>query len=196
MKSKRLHLLLIFGLQLVISGCTITGESLPTRFYILPNPTGAAEVASIRKAIGIAPVKLPRYLDRPQIVTLEEDDRVHLAEFHRWAEPLADGFNRVLAAGMTLRLPQSRFVSLPARQVKADRTLEIQVRDFQVREDRCLLLTDWRLQSGRTTQTWQRSTIEESISEGGYPGIVSAMGRAVDRLAGQIAAELAAMENQ
>ncbi|WP_022949867.1 PqiC family protein [Methylohalobius crimeensis] len=196
MTFKHPPFLIALALLVLTSGCTITGKSSPTYFHILPNPPAAEETTSRRMTIGIADIELPHYLERPQIVTLREGTAVNLAEFHRWAEPLGAGFQRVLTAGLISRMPNSRIVPLPARRVKVDWTVEIQVRDFQVRKDRCLLLSDWRLQSDRTTQTWQRSTIEESISEGGYPGIVSAMGRAVDRLAGQIAAELAALENQ
>jgi uncharacterized protein len=52
---------------LVLSGCANTP---PTRFYVLPALTGAETVAlsSVVKAdltIGVGPVTLPPYLDRP-----------------------------------------------------------------------------------------------------------------------------------
>src|SRR5262245_19194049 len=39
-------------------------------------------------SIGVGPVIMPGYLDRTQIVTRSGPDRVKLASFHRWAEPL------------------------------------------------------------------------------------------------------------
>ena len=38
------------------------------------------------------PVRLPAYVDRPEIVTWIEANRLHLAELDQWGEPLGDGF--------------------------------------------------------------------------------------------------------
>lgn len=56
--------------------------------------------------IGITQISLPEYLDRPQIVTSGEGNRLVLADFDRWAEPLAEAAARVLTADLVALLPQ------------------------------------------------------------------------------------------
>jgi len=68
---------------LVLSGFAKTP---PTRFYVLPVLTGA-ETAALSSGvkpdltIGVGPVTLPPYLDRPQIVTRASRAKLELGEF-------------------------------------------------------------------------------------------------------------------
>src|SRR5207245_3850273 len=74
---------------LVLSNCANTP---PTRFYVLPSLTGA-ETASLSSpvkpdlTVGVGPVTLPPYLDRPQIVTRASRAKLELGEFDQWAAP-------------------------------------------------------------------------------------------------------------
>ena len=68
---------------LVLSSCAKTP---PTRFYVLPALTGTetAALSSVVKpdlTIGVGPVTLPPYLDRPQIVTRASRAKLELGEF-------------------------------------------------------------------------------------------------------------------
>ncbi len=177
------------SLTLIVSGCAITGTSPPTQFYILPTTPAVTQAVVIRETVGLAPISLPPYLDRPQIVTVEEGGRVHLAEFHRWAEPLTAGFSRALAQGLTARLPGKAIVLLPA-SLPVERTVEIQVQDFRVQQGRCVLTFAWRLRRGDEVLSWRKQTLENPVRGSDYPAIVAAMGQTVDRLAERIASEL------
>jgi uncharacterized lipoprotein YmbA len=55
-------------------------------------------------AIGIGPVTLPQYLERPQIVTRLSSNEMKLADFDQWAEPLKDNFTRVMAENLSAML--------------------------------------------------------------------------------------------
>jgi uncharacterized lipoprotein YmbA len=184
----RFHLIHL-GFVVFATGCAITGESPPTQFYILSSTAAATQVSAIQETIGLAPISLPRYLDRPQIVTVEPGGRVTLAEFHRWAEPLAAGFSRVLAEGLSARLPGKAVVVLPA-PLPVTRTVEIQVQDFRTDSDRCVLTVTWRLRRGNETLSWQRQTIEQPLPDRSYSAVVSAMGKTIDGLAERIAEKL------
>lgn len=177
------------SLMCMTTGCAVLGKSSPAQFYILPSTPAAPQAEIVRETIGLAPLSLPRYLDRPQIVTVEEGGRVHLAEFHRWAEPLTAGFSRALAEDLAARLPDQAIVLLPAT-LPAERTVEIQVQEFRVQQDRCVLTVAWRLRRGNAVLSWQKQTIEQPVQGNGYPAIVAAMGQTVAQLAERIAAEL------
>lgn len=82
------------------NGCA---ASQPTRFYVLNalrDGPGARrppcpEVSNT--SIGISPVDLPEYLDRPQIMTRKGENELHLSELDVWAAPLEDNIADVLA---------------------------------------------------------------------------------------------------
>ena len=55
--------------------------------------------------IGVGPITVPKYLDRPQIVTRSGRNQLALGEFDRWAEPLQDNVLRVLAENLAFLIP-------------------------------------------------------------------------------------------
>ncbi len=183
--------IILLSLAFWLFGCTITGESPPSQFYILPSPREIQPLSQQAEIIALAPVRLPKYLERPQIVTLHEDGKIGLAEFHRWAEPLRAGFTRVLSAGLAARLPQSHIITLPASRAHPDWVLQTQVHEFQVYPDHCRLQVDWRLNRGDQVHAWHREDIHQPLAGRDYTAIVTAMGLAVDRLAARVAETLA-----
>ncbi|GAB6068344.1 PqiC family protein [Methylothermus subterraneus] len=168
------------------SGCAFTGRSPSTQFYILPSSQSAPEAVLGQETVGLAPIRLPRYLDRPQIVTVEPDGRVTLAEFHRWAEPLAEGFGRVLAQSLRARLPGKTVVLLPTA-LPVNQTVTVQVQDFRLEPDRCVLTAAWR---DDKNARWRQETIVQPVVGSGYSALVAAMGAAIHGLAERIAEKL------
>jgi uncharacterized lipoprotein YmbA len=71
--------------------------------------------------VGVGPVRLPAYLDRPQLVIRSAPDRMDVREFAQWGEPLHDGVTRVVAAHQAYLLPESRLVTFPWRGTEAVR---------------------------------------------------------------------------
>jgi hypothetical protein len=95
---------MVVGLML-LAACA-TGTSAPSRFYVLAPleaPEAEPQLAPGERclAIGIGPVEIPAYLDRPQIVTRLSNNELNLAEFDKWAEPLRDNLIRVLAENIS-----------------------------------------------------------------------------------------------
>lgn len=87
------------ALALLTGAC---GFSKPSTFYVLDANDLPEQSMTLTDAdnilIGIEPIFLPTYLDKPQII-IRQPDSVTLtaSEFNRWAELLADVFPRVLA---------------------------------------------------------------------------------------------------
>lgn len=185
---------LIIGLLVLsfFAGCTWTTSSPPAHYYLLPaQPPPSAKFPEIHWNIGVEPIKLPRYLDRPQIVTVKDRGQVRLAEFHRWAEPVRDGFTRVLMAGLNARIPNGQVLSLPARHIPIDWAVAIQVTQFHVHDGHCLLQAAWRLRQGQKAYKIHREQIQVPVSNAhNYPVVVTAMSRAIDQLADKIARHL------
>ncbi|MEM7221079.1 MAG: ABC-type transport auxiliary lipoprotein family protein [Pseudomonadota bacterium] len=77
---------------LALYGCASAKPA--TRYYLLnAQPTSEVRDAC---AVRLGAVRLPAYLQRNNIVLLAGDYEIVPALQHRWAEPLADGVERVL----------------------------------------------------------------------------------------------------
>ncbi len=89
--------MVMFALLLI--GCA--GDS-SMRFYMLTaevDQAGNVPALTINRnlVVGLGPIHLPEYLDRPQIVVGINENRYRLDERHRWAEHLDQNIGRALA---------------------------------------------------------------------------------------------------
>jgi len=184
----------------MLAGCA---ASEPSRFYTLsPQVPATAEAAvgasapvrATRGNVALAPVQVPRYLDRPQLVTRTDANTLRLSEFDKWSEPLADMIGRVLSEDLARRLPHQRVFVLPVRQaVPIDRIVDVQIMRFDA-DASGLVTLDARWQvfagAGRSLLAARDSVVRETASGAGEAATVAAMSRALSRLSADIAAAL------
>jgi uncharacterized protein len=183
------------GTSLMVGGCA----SQPSRFYLL-SPSPNTETASLGApgeqgpTIGVGPVTLPRYLDRPQIVTRTSPYELKLAEFDRWAESLDTNFARVLAENLSSLIPASRVAASPwPRATPIDYQITVDVTHFLSQAGgESLLIADWILFKGEGQQALVSGRSRFSASAGGqdYAAIVAAMSQTVASLSREIAAAI------
>ncbi len=109
--------LLAFGVMLIgVGGCTLLrGPAVqPTNFYVLSSVSQPGEVAPGRRlTLGLGPLTLPQYLERPEMVTRVEANQLTFDEFNRWGEPLKDNFMRVLASDLDKLVGFQRVIFYP-----------------------------------------------------------------------------------
>jgi uncharacterized protein len=74
--------------------------------------------------LGLGPIRFPDYLDRLEVVTRIDENRVAISETDRWAAPLDSAFGRVLAQDLSTRVPDSHLVLYPWYN---DRTPDFQI---------------------------------------------------------------------
>jgi uncharacterized lipoprotein YmbA len=119
----RIRLLLIAVTLLALVGC---GTTRPSNFYQLDEPA-AIRLSGLERgiAVGVGPVNVPPYLDRPQIVVRGEGHKLELSEFNRWSEPLTDSILRVIVVSLSNRLESTRIYQVPRRNKTI--TLEFRV---------------------------------------------------------------------
>ena len=125
-----------FICALLLAGCARTA---PVSYYQL-SALDAARNASATEAgkmvIGIGPVRLPEYLDRPQIVTRQSANRLQLADNHRWAEPLGENIPRVLGENLSAQLGTDRILLYPWPSSRTtDYQLLVEVLHFENESD-------------------------------------------------------------
>ncbi|HEY5869924.1 MAG TPA: PqiC family protein [Candidatus Tectomicrobia bacterium] len=176
---------------LVLGGCLGTP---PSRFYLLPTLTDVSSPAAMGEralTIGVGPVTLPPYLDRPQIVTRASRAQLHLAELDQWAASLQDTVARVLAENLSLLIPTAWVVLHPwPRTTVIDRQILLEVTRFdRTMGGEAVLVARWSL-LGAAGQELAMRKAHFSAPAGGpdYEATVTAMGRTPEALSHDIAA--------
>src|SRR5207247_5233912 len=105
--------LLVLVAALLAAGCL--GGTAPTRFYVLAAVEDPAVSGERAVSVGVGPIGLASYLDRPQIVTRPAADKIDLGEFDQWGEPLRDGISRTLAEDLSRQMPSAKIAISPWR---------------------------------------------------------------------------------
>jgi len=176
-----------------LAGCA---SSAPSRFYVLsPLASSKAESQVLKDegciVLGVGPVELPAYLDRPQIVTRVSENELNLAEFDKWAEPLKDNFSRVLVENLSTLLCADAISIFPWKgPIPSDYRVEVTV----IRMDgnvggNASLVARWAIfrENDRKMLLTRQSSFSEPLSSQGYKALVSAQSRAIADLSREIA---------
>jgi uncharacterized lipoprotein YmbA len=131
---------------LAISLClTACGSSPPSHFYRL-TPASAAIGASQQPALGIGPVRIPEFLDRSALVFSGEANRLQVAGTELWAEPLADGVQRVVGMNVAQLVGSDNLSYFPWDPRHAPQYgIRINVLDLDADAQRATLVADWEL---------------------------------------------------
>lgn len=190
---KRAPWVLICLLTLFLPGCS---KSPSSHFYAL-NPLMISGQMKERPGpapvglVGVGPLKLAEYLDRPQIVTRGRPASLDLAEFNRWGEPLVESLPRVIAANLRYLLATENVVVFPwAPSSKVDCQVILAVERLDgALGDRVYLDAHWSLvgEGGRKVLLRKSSNLSEPVSSAAYESLVEAETRAVAALSVEIA---------
>ncbi|MFA5114813.1 MAG: PqiC family protein [Candidatus Omnitrophota bacterium] len=193
---------LVFSLAL--GGCISIPKSPNPRFYTLSatakgDVTGKADIPP-DVIIGIGPVKIPEYLNRPQIVTQDKKKMLNFAEFDRWGEQLDFGINRLIYENLAVLLPGATTEMFPWNlliPVKYQVVVNVIRLDSELDKDlsfvaQCSVLD---LESKQMVFT-KRVQIRQPIVPQSYPGLVQALNVVVTSLSKDIAEELVSLANQ
>jgi hypothetical protein len=178
---------------LLLVGCA---SNAPSRYYVLSPLTGEGKVTPEEScvSVGMGPIKLPEYVNRPQIVTHTAPNEITLSYFDLWAEPLTDSVPRTLAENIS-RLICTREVSLyPWKPSRApDYRVEVEVLHMDGTLGSTVSLEAWwNISSAgeKKLRVIQRSSYSEPVAGQDYDALVRAHSRALAALSRDIAAAL------
>jgi len=181
---------------IALAGCA---TSPPSRFYTL-NPLPGDQQEYNREPgaggiiVGVGPIEVPAYLDRPQIVTRIDPNELNLAEFHKWAEPLKDSMGRVLVENLANLLGTKTVVAYPwkdALHVNYQIVVEV-IRFDGNMGDIAHLVAQWYIfdGEGKNKLVSRKSHIEENTKGTGVKALVAAQSLALADLSKKIASEI------
>ncbi len=195
--------LVALGLCLSLSSCSpLAPRPDLSKFYTLA-PIGGTTAASSATGlapltVGLGPVRLPDYLNRPQVVTRVAPNQLELSEIDRWAGPLDKDFNRMLNQDLSQQLGNAVVVDYPwNRSTPIDYAVEINVAHFESNAGKeAALQASWLVRdSNNKVLTSSSSDIRKPIGSG-EGAAAGALSSALGDLSTQIATAIRDLQAQ
>lgn len=178
---------------IIFSGCASTP---PTRFYSLHSVITQDTIKQTASAdpdliVGIGPVAVPDYLDRPQIVTRSGENELNVAEFHRWAGNLRNEIARVMAENLSVLLLTDHVYIYPWMQsIPVNYRVIVNVIRFDgVPGDDISVKINWIIygEDGKKALKIKTSEHSRQAEGSGYGAMVTAKSRVLADLSREIA---------
>jgi uncharacterized protein len=185
---------------LLATGCSLFGSADPD-FYTLSSsaPSVGSPIAS-RPELGIAvgPIEIPRYLDRPELITRDGSHRLVVNDLHRWAGSLRTDVTRVVADDLGQLLGSARVVMYPTEpRFAATYRVLLDVREFEAEAAaKVSLRARWTITAfadGRALAV-EESQIDQPLASDAPEDVVAAQSSALAALAREIAARIASLD--
>lgn len=184
----KIKLMAALGLLITILGCL---RSDPARFYILTSIVRAEtdQTAKDRISLGVGPVTIPDYLDRPQIVTRAGLNEIRLAEFDKWAGSFKEAVSQTIAQNLSAMLNTDKIFVFPWREKPEYQAAVDIIRLDAGPGSNVTLEARWSLweKEGTKMLMIKTSHITMPMNGNSYETIVSSESRALEELSREIA---------
>ncbi len=186
----------IFALMVVfvLVGC-IGGYSAQSKFYMLKT-SDSEPITKQSYKIGVEPVKIPAYLDKPQIVMMQPDGiTLQISETNRWAENLSTLLQRTLIDDFSVRMPKASVQAKAFNREELDYIVFVNVNQFDgVFNSRLTLKVNWTLMNDKgDTLYYTQSVLTASLSDS-YDDLVLQQSELWGQLSGEIAKKIVSLK--
>jgi uncharacterized lipoprotein YmbA len=181
-------------LLLSLIGC-IGGSTPPSQFYLLEpisdegiNPASGA----IKPVVSLGPVRVPHYVDRPQIVRASGRNTYQLSELNRWAESLQDNISRVLTQNLSqLANVDAVLANGSSRARQAQLRVAVNILEFHVDPaGQAGLMAQWLIMRGEKVSLNRKVSYKAPASTTDYPAMVTALNDCLNRMSRELADSL------
>ncbi len=199
MKKLSFYFMLLPILILMLSGCVSVGRSPSPRFYRLTSISqesseGDFKMKSGAAVVGIGPIKIPEYLNRPQIATVNMNRMLTFAQFDRWAEPLDLSMLRVLSENLASSMAGADIEMYPWNiliPVRLQVVLDVMQIDIELEKD-LIFVVRWSVLDlkNKSLVFSRRTVLKEPVKPSNYSGVASALSSVLRRLGNEIIQEL------
>ena len=200
MRGERLQQLAVLAilLGLFLGGCSPfgAGTQRQTKYYVLNSmQSGTTPVQPLADlsniGIGVGPIRMPLYLDRPDIVTRGSLNQVEIADFAQWAGPLQENFSRVLAENLSVLLATDKVGIFPFfRRGSTDYNVTVYVTRFDgMPGDKANLRARWSILDPTRKQSFyeKHSEIIHPTADNTTEALVAAKSQTLGDLSREIA---------
>ena len=147
-------------LPIALLGCGTTPAS---KYYLLSvEASGSPEGAS--PSLGVGPIEIPEYLNRNALIYSREGNRLHIANFERWAEPLDSSIGRVVGLNLASLLNTQNIQAYPwSDSERPEYGVEVTVINMDSNDQQARLIAEWHIYA-----PIDRKTIARKISSLSY----------------------------
>lgn len=151
---------------LLLSGCLL-GTSQNPSFYTMTAIPGAAVSDSYNASVGVNRIQLPKYMERPQIVTQNNKSaQVNVSEFNRWVENPSVLATRALTADLSTLLPAAQIAQSNLKAGKSDQTVTVEIVQLNAVLGKQVEVTAWCTIKDKAGTVLSRQKIEHIVSVG------------------------------
>jgi len=185
-------------LALSLAGCTILEPQRDTsHFFTLSAVAESSAPPASGISVGLGPVRMPAYLDRPELATRVASTEVVFSPRDRWAEPLSSSLRRVLAQNLSTLLGTDEILSYPwPVGSRVDWSVGVDVSRFErTQQGEVELAARWfvREGAGGRTRIARETRYTQKASGGGTAAAVEAWDQTVAALSGDIASAITSL---
>jgi uncharacterized protein len=176
---------------LVLSARDAASDPPATASVVPAATTAAGPLATVN--IGVGPITLPAYLQRPQLVARVDETQVRVHEYARWSAPLATLFSEAVAEHLMIMLrPRNVWVYPWPTADRPTLSVRIAVQQFEtVLPDSAVLRARWEVVDRMGNPVAPARTSEHRTGAPTDPNEApAALSQLVGRLANEIAAVL------
>ncbi|MDW3095546.1 MAG: PqiC family protein [Gammaproteobacteria bacterium] len=177
-------------LCIFVSSCSIGGTTRSSQFYVLDAIATADSHEAKNLHLGVGPILVPGYINRPQIVTKSESAELIYAEFERWAEPMDEMFTRTLTQNITINSGSNSIISHPwSSNANLNKELTAKIIKFENNsKGHALLIVQWQLlnKDDKKQASSVYSEFSASARSTSTPDRVSALNDTVKQFADEI----------
>jgi uncharacterized lipoprotein YmbA len=176
-----------------------------SKFYLLAPtvdaPASTPSAASAQNAaddftLGLGPIKLPPYLDRPEIVIRAAPNRIELSKEDRWGESVQNGFTSSMKHDLEAQSGATHIILFPwYNTVHVDMQVQIDVYRFETdAQGNASLSARWTILDSTGKNTLY--TVETNLTQPSKPGDETESAAALSRDIGDLSGQIANMIHQ
>ena len=193
-----------------VMGCSYMAKAILapqkdiSRFYLLTptadttastTPTATTQSTSGNFTIGLGPIKLPPYLDRPEIVTRMAPNRLELSKEDRWGESVQNGFTRAMERNLAAQTGGVVIVFPWYNTVHIDMQVQVDVYRFETdAQGTATLSAKWTILDSTGKNILY--TVESHLTQPSKPGDMTEAAAALSRTIGDLSGQIANMLQQ
>jgi uncharacterized protein len=182
-------------LTIFLNGCLRVSKSV--QFYMLSADSGQAGKSLVPTAtqdlvIGLGPIHIPEYLNRPQMIVATSQNQYRLSEEHRWAERLDQNISHALFKSLPRQLGTDRIVRYPwSQRHTIDYQVGIDILEFNINANgQSILIAQWYVKSKDKPTIDKRSEYKSPASTTDHEMMVKAQSQCLTKLGKEISETL------
>ena len=185
-----MRLFKLLSLCFLLSAC-VFGTSPEAKFYTLSSLGGKAVSNEYQSFVGVNRIRLPKYIDRPQIVTQKSNSsEVVISEYNRWADSLSVLVTRTLTEDLTVFLPKAHIKTRSSSE-KFDVIIAVEVVKMNAVLNEYVELDAWYMIKDKTGKLLTRQKFKNKVNIGDtYDDLATGYSQLWKKLAQNIARNL------